>query len=279
MPATLDLKLPSGALRAHRFGAEADRLTLCIHGLSANSRSFDFIAESLASPTSTVVAIDLRGRGWSDITPPGTYGWANHAQDVVATADALGASTFDYIGHSMGAFIGLELARLAPERIRKLVLIDAIGVPEAAALLSISASIQRLGTKHANADAYVAAMRAMGHIEQWNDYWEAYYRYELVPSPDGGVTPRTDRAAVFEDAVYGSTQRPNSYWPAITMDALLLRAARPLGAGYIVTAHDRDQFLASVARSSAVDIDANHYGIVTHQATADNVRRFLARPT
>ena len=74
MPATLDLKLPSGALRAHRFGAEADRLTLCIHGLSANSRSFDFIAESLASPTSTVVAIDLRGRGWSDITPPGTYG-------------------------------------------------------------------------------------------------------------------------------------------------------------------------------------------------------------
>jgi pimeloyl-ACP methyl ester carboxylesterase len=275
MPTPFDLKLSSGTLRAHRFGAEADRLTLCIHGLSANSRSFDFIAERLASPTSTVVAIDLRGRGWSDITPAGTYGWANHAQDVIDTADALGAPTFDYIGHSMGAFIGLELARIAPQRIRKLALIDAIGVPEAAALLTISASIQRLGTKFPDADAYVAAMRGMGHIEDWNEYWETYYRYELVPSPDGGVTPRTDRAAVFEDAMYGSTQRPNSYWPGITMDTLLVRAARPLGAGFIVTAPDRDQFLASVARSSAVDIDSNHYGIITHEATAESVRRFL----
>jgi pimeloyl-ACP methyl ester carboxylesterase len=263
-------------LRAHRFGAEADRLTLCVHGLSASSRSFDFIAGSLASPTSTVVAMDLRGRGWSDITPPGTYGWANHAKDVVAAADALGARTFDYIGHSMGAFIGLELARRAPERIRKLVLIDAIGVPDPAALLGISASIQRLGTRHADADAYVAAMRAMGHIEDWNDYWETYYRYELVPSADGGVTPRTDRTAVLEDVAYGSKQQPSSYWPAITMDALLVRAARPLGAGFIVTARDRDQFVASVARSRVVEIDANHYGVVAHEATAENVRRFLA---
>jgi len=276
MPTPLDLKLPSGALRAQRFGGEADRLTLCIHGLSANSRSFDFIAESLASPTSSIVALDLRGRGRSDITPPGTYGWANHAKDIVATADALGAQTFDYVGHSMGAFIGLELARLAPERIRRLVLIDAIGTPDAAALLEISASVQRLGKRYADADVYVAAVRARGHIERWNGYWETYYRYDLVPSADGGVIPRTDRAAVFEDVAYASTRRPSDYWPAITMDALLVRAARPLGAGFIVTAKDRDQFLASVPRARAVDIDANHFDIITHEATAENIRRFLA---
>ena len=276
MPAAFDLKLASGSLRAHRFGAETGRLALCIHGLSANSRSFDAIAESLASPRSSVVSLDLRGRGWSDITPPGSYGWANHAKDVIAAADALGAPTFDYIGHSMGAFIGLELARRAPERLRKLVLIDAIGVPEAAALITIAASVQRLGTRYADADAYVAAVRRLGHIESWDDRWETFYRYDLVTDAGGGVTPRTARVAVFEDAAYGSAQRPDSYWSAITMDTLLVRAARPLGAGFIVSAHDRDRFLASVPRSSAVDIDANHYGIMTHRATPESILAFLS---
>lgn len=96
MPTALDLKLPSGTLRAHRSGAGPDRLVLCVHGLSANSRSFDFIARALVSPRRTVVAIDLRGRGWSDITPPGTYGWENcrdaafHARAAGRTCDPSG---------------------------------------------------------------------------------------------------------------------------------------------------------------------------------------------
>lgn len=276
MPATVDLKLPSGVLRAQRFGSGAERLTLCVHGLSASSRSFDVIAGALESPARSVVAMDLRGRGWSDITPPGTYGWARHADDLLAIADALGAETFDLVGHSMGAFIGMELARRAAGRIRRLVLIDAVGIPEAAALLAIAASVQRLGTRHADADAYVAAVRATGHVQPWNDHWEAMFRYDLVAAAGGGVTPRTDRGAVFEDAMYGSSQRPMELWPAITMDTLLLRAARPLGAGFIVSAADRDAFLAQVPRASAVEIDANHYGIIHHPATVESVRRFLS---
>ena len=275
MPSSFDLQLPSGTVRAQRFGAEHGGLVLCVHGLSANSRSFDFLAESLAAPGRSIVAIDLRGRGLSAITGVGTYGWGNHAKDILDAATALGASSFDYVGHSMGAYIGMELARRAPERVRRLALIDAIGVPEAGAMPSIFAAVQRLGAVHASADAYIASLRKLGTIDPWSDYWETHYRYDLVTSGDG-VSPRTDKTAVMEDIAYATMQQPRSMWAGLTMATLLLRATRPLGGGFIVSEDDRDGFVAKVARARAEDVDANHYGIMTHATTAKHLRSFLA---
>ena len=87
---------------------------------------------------------------------------------------------------------------------------------------------------------------------------------------------RTDRAAVLEDIAYGSHQHPPDLWPSIAMRTLLLRAAAPLGGGFILSAADRDRFLATVRRATAVDVDANHYGIMTHTATAAALRSLLA---
>jgi hypothetical protein len=40
-----DLNLPSGRVRARRWGAEGAPLLLCIHGLSANLCGFTYLAE------------------------------------------------------------------------------------------------------------------------------------------------------------------------------------------------------------------------------------------
>jgi|GEM_PF-6678226 len=48
------------------------------------------LAERLAGDTLQLVAIDLRGRGRSEVTGPGSYGWRNHARDVLGVADAVG---------------------------------------------------------------------------------------------------------------------------------------------------------------------------------------------
>ena len=61
-------------------------LLLCVHGLSTNLCGFTSLAEHLAGPHRQVVAIDLRGRGRSEVTPPGTYGLDSHARDVVDVA-------------------------------------------------------------------------------------------------------------------------------------------------------------------------------------------------
>ncbi|MDB4929169.1 MAG: alpha/beta hydrolase fold protein [Myxococcaceae bacterium] len=273
-PRAIELALSSGRLRAHRFGPDDGRLVVCVHGLSANSRSYDFLGPELAARGRSVVALDLRGRGWSDVTGLGTYGWRNHARDVLEAATQLGAQRFEYVGHSMGAFVGLEVARQAPARLERAVLIDAVGIPEPASLLPILAAVQRLGSVHPSADAYVDAVRRLGIISPWSPVWETHYRYDLV-AVDGGVRPRTDRAAVFEDMTYGATQSPRSFWPDLTMPALLVRAAVPLGDGYIVSARDRADFLHEVPRSEAVDVDANHYAVMTHPATAAAIRSFL----
>jgi len=275
---SLSFALPSGTLRVARFGGgngERSALTLCVHGLSANSCSFGRLGETLGSPERTAIAVDLRGRGLSDVTPAGTYGWSNHARDILAVADALGVERFDYIGHSMGAYIGMELARQAAKRVRRMVLIDAVGLPEPASLVPIAAAVRRLGAVHASADAYIDAVRKLGTIEPWSGYWERHYRYEIVET-SGGVRSRTDSSAVLEDMVYASTQSPRALWPALTMDTLLVRAARPLGAGFIVSESDRDAFVATAPHARAAEIDANHYGIVMHEETGREIARFLS---
>ena len=85
-----DIPLESGRLRVRRWGAAGAPVVLCVPGLSANLCGFDRLAEQLAGGTLQLVAIDLRGRGHSDVTGAGTYGWRSHARDVLAVADAVG---------------------------------------------------------------------------------------------------------------------------------------------------------------------------------------------
>jgi 3-oxoadipate enol-lactonase len=104
-----DVPLESGRLRVRRWGAADAPAVLCVPGLSANLCGFDRLAERLAGDTLQLVAIDLRGR--SEVTGPGTYGWRNHARDVLGVADAVGASSVAVIGQSSGAAIAMTCAQ------------------------------------------------------------------------------------------------------------------------------------------------------------------------
>ncbi|HTC31318.1 MAG TPA: alpha/beta fold hydrolase [Candidatus Acidoferrum sp.] len=279
MAQDFDLELLRGRLRAQRFGDISNRVpALCIPGLSSNSRVFNRLGAQFERDGHPMVAFDLRGRGWSDITEKGTYGWENHARDILEAADAMGIERFDYVGHSMGAFIGMAAVALdRGAHIRRLVLIDGLGVPAATALSAILAGLVRLKNTFATADEYVSAVREMGLAAPWNDLWEAHYRYDLI-TDNGNVRPRTDAAAVGEDAVYGGTQDPRAIWPLLTVPTLLLRATVPLGDApdaFVVTKADYDDFLATVPTATGVEISANHFGIMAAQETLDAIERFL----
>ena len=272
----LDLTLPSGRLRAHAFGDPTKPLVLCLPGISSTSRTFDRIGEALGGKDARVVALDLRGRGLSDVTPPGTYGWLHHAQDVLAAANALGAATFDVIGHSMGAYVALQAAHLAPARIRRLVLIDGLGIPRYSAFRLILRGLERLDRSYATADAYVEAVRALEIVVPWNDYWERAFRYDLI-EVDGRVSPRTSSRAVFEDIAYGAWHDPRRLWHDVEMPVLVLRAAVPLAApdGFILTDFDTERFVHLTPSTRAKDIQANHLGIVMHPDTAEAISDFV----
>jgi lipase len=79
-----------------------------------------------------VYAPDLRGQGRSPWSPPWTL--EHHVADVLATMDAIGLEQVDVLGFSFGAVVASHLAAKAPERVRRLVLLDpAVGLDADAA--------------------------------------------------------------------------------------------------------------------------------------------------
>jgi pimeloyl-ACP methyl ester carboxylesterase len=282
-PEEFDLQLPSGRVHAQRFGPADAPLVLCLPGLSANMKGFDFLCERLVGDDRQLVAVDMRGRGRSEVTPPTTYGWLNHAKDAFAIADALGADGFSILGMSMGGAVAMVCAWMDASRIERIVLLDVCGAPDESAAGPILAAVSRLGAVYPSADAYLSLVRQIGTVEPWSDYWERYFRYELQPV-EGGVTARSNPAAVLEDGVFGAgafafgdDAGVYSLWRSLTMPTLLLRASRELlpGFGRIVSDHDRERFPREVPSATVVDVDANHYGINTHEASAEAIGAFL----
>ena len=109
MATEFDLDLASGRVHAQRFGEPDAPLVLAVHGLSANMHGFDYLAPLLvADGERQVVAVDLRGRGGSESTAPGTYGLESHARDMFEVATLLGHDRFDWVGWSLGALIGIR---------------------------------------------------------------------------------------------------------------------------------------------------------------------------
>ena len=269
------LSLPSGAMRARLHGVDGGPLALGVPGLSANCFSFEALGSALAASGRSMAALDLRGRGRSPAGAAGSHGWLGHARDVLAVADALGAETFDFVGHSMGAFVGLSLMSLASHRVRRLVLIDALGVPDPRAMPPILAAAQRLGTVYPSVDGFLELVRA-ANVVPWGDFWEAHYREDLVET-EGGVRQRASKDVILEDLAWAAATDVRLLWPFVTVPTLLVRAGIPFAVGGdIVTEADRDAFLSIARTARALEVPANHYGVMNHPLTANAAQEHLS---
>lgn len=71
-----------------------------------------------------VIALDLKGFGWTD-RPPGDYSPKAQAALVLALMDKLGVKDADFVAHSWGASVALQLTLDAPDRVKRLALYDA----------------------------------------------------------------------------------------------------------------------------------------------------------
>jgi pimeloyl-ACP methyl ester carboxylesterase len=272
------LNLSSGRLHGLSFGPADGPLAIGVPGLSANVVGFEKVGERLAADARRLVALDLRGRGKSDVTPPGTYGLRAHARDVVEAAGALGAEDFDVIGWSMGALVGMQAAGQAPDRLRRLVIIDHAGRVDQGALDAVRRGLDRLDAVVPSPEPYVEAIRAAGAAVPWEPMWERFYTYELGPAPSGGLTPTTDKAACLEDLEQGADGQVDidAMWRGMTMPVLLARANTPLGGGLVVPEDQRDALAAAVPGLRVVESERNHFGVITDPVVLDAVAGFLA---
>ena len=273
----LDITVRGSRLHAQRFGSPSAPLVFGLAGLTGNMKHLDHLGEGIAGDALQLVALDWRGRGMSESTPPGTYGWENHALDVLAVATELGHERFAAVGQSMGASVVMKIAELAAPRLEAAVLVDVAGRVDRGVGAVIAESMDRLGKVYASADDYVRAVREQGLVDPWTDSWERAHRYELE-DVDGGVRARTSVEAVAEDRAYTMTQHPYDRWKHLTMPTMLVRATRELrpGSGFVVPVDDRDAFVEQVPGATVVEVDANHLSINSHPDTATAVRSFLS---
>lgn len=200
-----------------------------LHGLSANAAEFGgLICEGL-NESHRLVAPDLRGRGRSG-KPETGYSMPEHAAEVIALLDHLGLETVVMGGHSFGALLSIYLAAHYPDRITRVIVIDAAIVfhPDTENLLK--PSLARLARVLPSADAYLNEMKSAAHVNGvWDTAIEGYYRAELHENPDGTAQSLTSANAV-EQALRGvGLEDWADLVSRVKHPVLLLNASEPYG--------------------------------------------------
>ncbi len=147
-------KLALNGLSFHIQQAGEGPDVVLIHGVTGDL-SIWFLCKAMTELATShrVTALDLRGHGYSDAPPTG-YTSADHAADVLALLDAIGAPEAKLVGHSFGAVVALHAAVLAPERVSAIVL----------------------------SDPYFPALRHLEDLSRWG-HWQAFHQQ----AADAGV--------------------------------------------------------------------------------------------
>ncbi|TGW15876.1 alpha/beta hydrolase [bacterium NHP-B] len=100
------------------------QVVVCVHGLTRNSGDFFWLAEAL-SKHFRVICPDMVGRGRSDyLRDAARYTYPQYMADLNVLLGRLDVERVHWVGTSMGGLIGMMMASLPQNPIKKMVLND-----------------------------------------------------------------------------------------------------------------------------------------------------------
>jgi len=113
----------AGRRLAYSSYGDGRRVVVLLHGLLFSRYMHDALARALAERGHRVLTLDLLGHGESDRPPDmWRYSMTEFGREVVALLDHLEIEEAAVLGTSLGANTTLEVASLAPERLRGMVI-------------------------------------------------------------------------------------------------------------------------------------------------------------
>ena len=254
---------------------------LCVHGITANCRCWDVLAEALI-PDYRVIAMDLRGRGQSE-KPPTGYSLDYHLRDINCLLNDLQRERVVIMGHSLGAFIALAFAAQYPERTDRLILVDGAGDLSPHQMnkvfVGIKPALDRLGQIFPSADAYLDKMKQAPYLHPWTSAVETYCRYE-IEAVDGGVRTNIDPAHIQEEAANIRKVNCASFYPGMQRKVLILRAPNGLLSqdDLLLPEDVINKMTDEIPDVRRFDVaETNHYGILlkSHPARDEAILEFL----
>lgn len=198
---------------------------LCVHGLTRNSRDFDYLAKDLQQ-SCRVVCPDLLGRGESDYPGnPHVYNFAQYLTDMVAFLARIGAPKVHWLGTSLGGIIGMMLAAQPNSPIKSLILND-VG------MIVPSMTLQRLQTYARNDHVFLSFHEAKSYFQTVlstfgitdDVLWNHITQYGIKRDDQGhfrlAYDPAIGQAFINEPS---PSLHLETYWQAIECPILVIR--------------------------------------------------------
>jgi pimeloyl-ACP methyl ester carboxylesterase len=194
---------------------------LLMHGLTANAHAFDGLMAAGLGKAGRVLSIDLRGRGES-AQPEDDYSMNAHARDILGLMDALGVRSAITGGHSFGALLSFKLAAEHPERVERLIIIDAALRLHEDTREMLGPALGRLGKTFPSFDTYLQQVKAAPYMQFWDEHMRSYYRADVREQEDASVIPIPQLDHIME-AVNGVLAEPwAAMIPGIGQETLLI---------------------------------------------------------
>lgn len=248
---TVIRKAPGGAIDLRVWEWTGDEpATLLLHGIGNYGRYWDFFADAVAGRL-RLVAPDARGHGESG-RPDSGYTPDDFVADATAILDALAIDRALVVGHSMGGTHAIRLAAAHPERVTKLVVVDAgpEAMPEGAA------RARRLSLERPERFASVDEALAYLHRTSpgYSDEVYANRMRWLFREEDGALTWRSSDKAL---AAIMSGARRDDLWDAlraIRCPTLIVRGMR----SNVLSADIAQRMVKTLADGRLVELDAAH---------------------
>ena len=180
--------IETNGIKLHYLEFEGEGPTIILmHGLTANAHSFDGLIAAGLAPAFNVISIDLRGRGESD-KPDTGYTMMDHAKDILGLLDKLKIDKAIIGGHSFGALLSLYLATHFPERVEKLLILDAAAKMHENTKEMLGPSLSRLGQTYPSLKHYIDKVKNASYLDFWDENMNAYYTADVKLNEDKTVS-------------------------------------------------------------------------------------------
>lgn len=275
----LKLPLPHLTLAAQCWGAEDKPLLLALHGWLDNSNSFAPLAEKLMNDY-RILAIDWPGHGLSDHRP-GRYPlhWIDYLYDLELLLGSLADDApVTLLGHSLGGIVASAYAAAFPERVDKLLLIEAFAplyeaVEQAKPRLrkSFAAHKRMLGSKRSQVvyDSIEPAIKARVQLTGLAEPWSRLLVTRNMQIDAYGARWRSDPRLRLDSPMRLCFEQVASLMQGIAIPSLLITGEQ----GFPGLVQSLPQARAWYSELQVVQLQGDHH---LHMENADEVAQTLA---
>lgn len=182
---------------------------LLLHGLADHALVWSSLGDYLAADYH-IVAPDMRGHGDSS-KPENDYSFESVIADLEALMDSLGWSDADIVAHSWSGKLAVIWAKLNPQRLRSMVLVDPIFIWKIPSVFKVTfpllyrflSFLQGMGPFASYEEAEQKA-RQLYEFQGWSPLQQQVFKAGIEQKPDGSWGSKftvSARDRIFEEVM------------------------------------------------------------------------------